>query len=142
MKTLEYPFHYWHDDGVVYVRALPPLDNVLTFGADEGKAEEAAREAVTGVLGALLDRGEPVPPPPEKFHCDGVWWIGPNPRVAWPVLLRMERERAGLTQSQLAQRLGVTFQAVQKWERSGANPTLATADRILRALGRRLALTE
>ena len=142
MRSLEYPFHYWHDDGVVYVQALAPLDNVLTFGSDEAAAFEAARDALTGVLGSLLDHGDSVPPPPDNAAGERLWWIRPEPRVAWPVLLRKERERAGLTQSQLADRLGVTFQAVQKWERSGANPTLSTADRILRALGRHLILTE
>jgi transcriptional regulator with XRE-family HTH domain len=48
------------------------------------------------------------------------------------------REAAGLTQVQLANRLGVTYQAVQKWERSGANPTVATIQRVLRALDQRV----
>jgi transcriptional regulator with XRE-family HTH domain len=43
-----------------------------------------------------------------------------------------------MTQAQLAQRLGWTQPAVARLERPGANPTVATLDRALRAAGRRL----
>lgn len=139
---LQYPFRTWTQDGVVYAQSLPPLDNVLTFGEDDESARAAAREALTGVLGAMLDRGDSIPQPLDGAGVSDVLWIEPDPHVAWPVLLRLERERAGITQAELAKRLDVTFQAVQKWERSGANPTLATVDRVMRALGRRLILVD
>jgi len=142
MASLEYPFLHWTDDnGNIFTQALPPLDNIVTYGTSVMEAKEAARQALTGVLGAMLDQARTMAPPPHDDVPDGAWWIAPDPRVGWPVLLRLERERAGLTQGQLAERLGVTYQAVQKWERAGANPTLSTADRILRALGRHLILT-
>jgi transcriptional regulator with XRE-family HTH domain len=53
-------------------------------------------------------------------------------------LLRAARLDAGLTQAQLAERLGLTQPAVAKLERPDANPTVATLDRALRATGRRL----
>jgi transcriptional regulator with XRE-family HTH domain len=55
-------------------------------------------------------------------------------------LVRRARTEAGLTQQQLASRLGVTQAALARLERSGANPTIATLDRVLRATGRRLDL--
>jgi transcriptional regulator with XRE-family HTH domain len=55
-------------------------------------------------------------------------------------LLRRARTEAGLTQQQLATRLGVTQAALARLERAGANPTIATLDRALRATGRRLDL--
>jgi transcriptional regulator with XRE-family HTH domain len=55
-------------------------------------------------------------------------------------LLRAARLDAGLTQAQLAKRLGLTQPAVAKLERPDANPTVATLDRALRATGRRLAV--
>jgi transcriptional regulator with XRE-family HTH domain len=55
-------------------------------------------------------------------------------------LLRTARLEAGLTQAQLAARLGLTQPAVAKLERPGANPTVATLDRALRATGHRLGL--
>ena len=139
---LQYPFRTWTEDGVVYAQALPPLDNVLTYGEDDESARAAARAALTGVLGAMLDHGDSIPQPPDGAGVSDVLWVEPDPHVAWPVLLRLERERAGITQAELAKRLDVTFQAVQKWERSGANPTLATVDRVMCALGRRLILVD
>ncbi|MFL5839351.1 MAG: helix-turn-helix domain-containing protein [Thermoleophilaceae bacterium] len=56
------------------------------------------------------------------------------------ILIRRARHDAGLTQEQLAGRLGVSQAALARLERSGANPTIATLDRVLRAAGRRLDL--
>src|SRR3954470_15303585 len=56
------------------------------------------------------------------------------------VLIRSARRDAGLTQLQLAGRLGVTQAALARLERVGANPTVATLERVLRAAGRTLEL--
>ena len=56
------------------------------------------------------------------------------------LLIRDARRAAGLTQAQLADRLGVSQSAVAKLEREGANPTVNTLDRVLRATGHRLQL--
>jgi transcriptional regulator with XRE-family HTH domain len=57
------------------------------------------------------------------------------------LLLRRARMEAGLTQAQLAARLGSTQPELARLERAGSNPTIATVDRVLRAAGRRLQLT-
>lgn len=56
------------------------------------------------------------------------------------LLIRDARRAAGLTQAELAERLGVSQSAVAKLEREGANPTVGTLDRVLRATGHRLQL--
>lgn len=56
-------------------------------------------------------------------------------------MLKDARNRAGLTQTELGRRLGITQAAVAKLERPGANPTVATLEDALRATGRRLVLT-
>jgi transcriptional regulator with XRE-family HTH domain len=56
-------------------------------------------------------------------------------------LIRAARAEAGLTQAQLARRLGTSQPAIVKLERPGANPTVRTLDRVLRATGHRLELT-
>ena len=56
-------------------------------------------------------------------------------------LVREARRTANLTQTELARRLGTTQPAVVKLERPGANPTIRTLDRALRATGHRLELT-
>jgi transcriptional regulator with XRE-family HTH domain len=55
-------------------------------------------------------------------------------------LIRAARAEAKLTQAQLARRLGTSQPAIVKLERPGANPTVRTLDRMLRATGHRLEL--
>ena len=51
-------------------------------------------------------------------------------------MLRTIRERSGLTQAQLAERVGVTVRAVRKWETSGIrHASLGNAERAAAALG-------
>ena len=57
-----------------------------------------------------------------------------------PDLLRTARRAAGVTQAELARRLGTTQGAVARLERRGANPTVATLERALQAVGHRLEL--
>lgn len=53
-------------------------------------------------------------------------------------LLRTARLDAGLTQAQLAERLGVTQPTIAALERPGANPRIRTLERALAATGHRL----
>ena len=53
-------------------------------------------------------------------------------------LLADARRRAGLTQAELAGRLGISQSAVAKLEREEANPTVRTLERALRATGHRI----
>ena len=55
-------------------------------------------------------------------------------------MLKDARREAGLTQAELARRLGVSQAAIAKMERPGSNPTVRTLDDVLRATGRRLTL--
>jgi transcriptional regulator with XRE-family HTH domain len=56
-------------------------------------------------------------------------------------LIRDARASKGLTQAELGRRLGISQAAVAQLERPGANPTVARLDEVLRAAGRRLALS-
>lgn len=56
------------------------------------------------------------------------------------VLVQEARNRAGLTQAELAQRAGVTQSAIARLERGGGNPTFLTLERVLHAAGHRLEL--
>lgn len=135
-----YPVRVWRDEekGVFLVEGLPPLDNVATYGDTLEAALENASEALTGVLSAMLDLGQPIPDPPSSFTGEGVHLVEPSPRVSVPILLRKLREAAGMSQADVAAKLGVSYQAVQKWERPGANPAVGTLERILKVLRRRL----
>ncbi len=53
-------------------------------------------------------------------------------------IVREARRAAGLTQAELARRMGTTQSAVARLEREGANPRLATLREAVRATGRYL----
>ncbi len=55
-------------------------------------------------------------------------------------LIRSARTSAGLTQAELAKRLGTTQTAVARLERQGSNPTVATLRKALGAAHHRLDL--
>jgi transcriptional regulator with XRE-family HTH domain len=52
-----------------------------------------------------------------------------------PQLIRRARKRSGLTQAQLASRLGTTQSAVARWEKGFVSPRLVTFERLLAACG-------
>jgi len=97
---------------------------------------------------------EPAPPPPfprglkRRRPRDYVEWktlrewgeLPPWEEVPPGYLLREARERAGLTQVALGERLGVTQQAVARAERWEANPTVALLRRWAEASGCELVL--
>jgi transcriptional regulator with XRE-family HTH domain len=56
-------------------------------------------------------------------------------------LIRMAREAEGLTQVQLAKRLGITQPSVARLEAAGDNVTLATLQRALNVMNRTLEIT-
>ena len=52
-----------------------------------------------------------------------------------PALLRLHRKAQGLTQEEVAERLGVSQPSYAKYERWGANPRIETVESLGRALG-------
>ena len=56
-------------------------------------------------------------------------------------LLRQARAAAGLTQAEVARRMGTSQPVVARLERPGSNPRFATLERALRATGHRLEAT-
>lgn len=63
-------------------------------------------------------------------------------RLPEPSLRRLIRERAGLTQEELAEALGVTRAALSRWESGRRNPRAANAIAYVDALDRLLTLSE
>lgn len=142
MKIL-YPVRIEKDEesGALFVEGLTPLTNVLTYGNTLEDALENAREVLTGILGSMLDHGDDIPDPgaPKGKEKD-IYWIEPDPKVAIPILVRKVRLEAGMTLEELAGKAGVTYQQIQKWERSGTNPTISSLEKVFRAMGRKLEL--
>lgn len=64
-----------------------------------------------------------------------IFQITPARRANTGELIRAARAEAGLTQRQLAERVGTTQSAVARWESGGDVPRLDKLDQILRACG-------
>jgi len=131
----------WTDDeGNVLVR-FPQHPGVNTFGRDQEEAEEMAREALNVALESDFDRDVKLPAlrKPRAAKGERVVMVPLDADVRMAYVLRDWREDAGLTQQEVAARLGVSYQAYQRMERPGrSNLTVATLDRIARALQREL----
>jgi len=116
--------------------------NVITYGRDLDHASEMAEEALNAVLESEFDYRIPPPrpsgkPKTRKGEKALLVPVAPEIRAAW--MLRSWREEAGLSQSRMARRLGITTQSYARMERPGrANLTLGTLDRVAHALGKRL----
>ncbi|MCL5285398.1 MAG: type II toxin-antitoxin system HicB family antitoxin [Nitrospirae bacterium] len=128
-------------EGEYLVQGLSPLDNVLTWGATLDEALSNAGEALTGILESMLDHGVEIPDPVPGRKEKDVYWIEPDLKVAVPILIRKARLESGLTLEELAGRIGVSYQQVQRWERPGTNPTIASLKKVFRALGKKIELS-
>jgi transcriptional regulator with XRE-family HTH domain len=63
-----------------------------------------------------------------------------DPQLGLAIELRWARQDAGLSQTELASRVGVSQQQIAKLERPGANPSIATLRKVATALGVRVQL--
>jgi DNA-binding XRE family transcriptional regulator/predicted RNase H-like HicB family nuclease len=125
-------------EGRFWTASFIDAPGCVTQGSTEAKAIAAAREALAGWIEAhLVDGRSPARPGKQRR---GSVPIGVEPQLAIAVALRWTRLDAGLTQTQLAARAGVSQQQIAKLERPGANPSLTTLRKIADALGARLEL--
>jgi len=60
--------------------------------------------------------------------------------LALGIRVRTERERRGITQSELAERMGTTQPSVARLEAGGVSPSLGTLHRVAGALGLELVI--
>ena len=133
--TIEYTAMLTLDDGGRYTAEFPDLPGCITFGETIEHALEMARDAREGWLAVHLTESAPVPTPTEAHGAMG-YPIRPRASVAVPVWLRRQRERRGLTQAEIAMRLGVSQPAYAKYERVGAsNLRLSTIEKLQKVFG-------
>ncbi len=134
-----YPAIVTPDDGA-FVVTFPDAPGCVTQVDTLAQLLPMAREALAGWLDATLDADGVVPEPraarwAPKGSRSVLVPVVPT-AIALRILLRRVRAEEGLTQADLARRLGMSAHAVQKLERRGANPTLETLDRVASALNR------
>ena len=104
-----------------------------TCASSKARVLHAAKEALEGWLEAHLVDGQAPPKPAASARRTEA--ISVDPQLAVAVSLRWARQAAGLTQAQLARKVGVSQQQMAKLERPGANPSIATLRKVADALG-------
>ncbi len=117
--------------------------NVTTYGADWDCARVAAQEALAAALEVDFEQGFRLPAAtrPEASKGERVVFVPLEPDVRVAYVLRDLREQEGLTQKQVAERLGIAYQSYQRMERPGrSNLSLATLARVARAMHRELVI--
>jgi len=121
---------------------FPGCPGCQTF-ADPGEDIIArAEEALTGWLEANLVSGQ-APPEPTVVRSRGQSRAVPIPvpaKLAVALMVRWARHRAGLSQSELARRVGLPQPVIARVEDPDHNPTVATLERVAKGLGGRLSL--
>jgi transcriptional regulator with XRE-family HTH domain len=112
---------------------------MLTFAEMNPEAiADASYEALNGWLEAYLVDGQVPPRPLVRTNAPddkSLSTVPVRPGLAAALAIRWARQDAGLTQKELGQRAGISQQQVQKLENPDENPTLATLDKVARALG-------
>jgi predicted RNase H-like HicB family nuclease/DNA-binding XRE family transcriptional regulator len=127
------------EDSCWYVESLPGLySGIMTYGDSLDAAKEMASEALSGLLEVFMGEGRDIELPSLPEGPD--WYaIEPSPSVAFALWLRSRRKAAGLTLTEVADRLGVKYQVYQKLENpETANPTLKTMKRLEKVFGEEL----
>lgn len=138
---MRYPSFITHEGDATLVE-FPDAPGCQTFTRGK-QVRERAREAIEGWLEAQLeDRATPPRPsarvkPPKGAVLD---WVSIDPILGVRLALRWAREDAGLTQSALAKKMGISQQAYAKLESPDANLTMETLERAAKALGMRVEL--
>jgi antitoxin HicB len=124
-------------EGKRWLVDFPDCPGCQTFGDSRNEATQMAADALAGWLASILKHGE-LPPVPKSREGPSTVSVEVPARLAAVIMIRLRRAKLGLTQKQLAQRLGVTQQQVAKLEDPDTNSSLASIEKAMRALGVRL----
>jgi predicted RNase H-like HicB family nuclease/transcriptional regulator with XRE-family HTH domain len=133
---MEYVAKLTTEDGRWLVE-FPDCPGCQTFGDTREAALAMASEALEGWLETHLAYGD-APPHPAPHR--GVP-IRVRPRLDIAIQLRWLRDDLGLTQRELATRVGVSQQQIAKLENPEGNPTIGTLEAIASKAGARFDVT-
>lgn len=121
-----------------YNVVFPDLDGCFTCGDSLDEAKGFAREALTGYLESIDARKLKIPQP-SRLEGKNIYYISPEKEVAFAIWLKLTRQKLGLTQKDVATKLGIRSQTYQRIENpSKTNPTLKTILKLEEVLGEKI----
>ena len=123
-----------YKDGTSYSVEFPDLPGCFSMGGNLKEAKEMAAEALSLYLEEARDSKWELPKAKSR-RSKGYYWIQAHFDVSIAILIRHARLENNLTQFQLAKKVGITVQQLQKLETPGkSNPTVKTLVAISEAL--------
>lgn len=132
---LGYPVDLAPDDNGTLLATCPDLPEVVTFGEDRGDAVLRAADAILTMLAARIDDGEDVPPPSPP---DGRPVACLSTQAAAKVALYRAMRAGGVTEAELARRLGWPGPRIDRLLDLGRASPMNQIDQTFAALGKRL----
>ncbi len=123
-----------------YLVSFPDFPHIHTYGKSLEHALESAKEALNGTLEVDFERGFVLPKPSNlegkrSFHPIRIL---PHIEIAYQI----RNIRNGHSQSEIARKLGISYQAYQKLENPRkCNPTVKTLERISEVFGKVLTIS-
>lgn len=134
--TMQYPAFVTPDDGSLIV-TFPDLPGCITQVDPGQDFDEVTSEALDLWLEDVLGNRQ-VPPTPKRHRAPAGSSVRPvrvSATLAAGVLIRQARAAAGLSQTELAERLGGSQQQVANLELPDGDVKLSTLERAAAALG-------
>jgi antitoxin HicB len=123
-------------EGDMLIVHFPDMPNIQTFGYTEDEALAMAKEALEGCLEVDISHGNDIPPPAYKKGFP----VSVASHIA--LSLKLRELRGSQSQTNIAQKLGLSYQAYQRLENPRkANPTVKTLEKIARVYGRELSIS-
>jgi antitoxin HicB len=120
-------------EGNEYIAQFPDMTNIVTCGFTQDEALAMAKEALDGCLETDISQGNSIPRPTFK---KGYPVTVANHIV---VALQLRELRGNQSQTDIARKLGLSYQAYQRLENPRkSNPTIKTLERIAHVFGREL----
>ncbi|MCL2139623.1 MAG: type II toxin-antitoxin system HicB family antitoxin, partial [Treponema sp.] len=122
--------------GNTYIAQFPDIPNVITCGFTHEEALAMAKDALDGCLEVDIAHGNTIPEPSYKKGYP----VAVASHIA--LSLRLRELRGEQSQTDIARRLGLSYQSYQRLENPRkANPTIKTLERIARIYGRELSVS-
>lgn len=134
---IKYPGFVHNDPDGLWIE-FPDLDGCVTQGDSMEELIAMAEEALSLYLEDFID-SEKQTPAISPLKGENIVYIEPYPEIAIPLMIRELRKQQNLTQTQLAEKIGVKYQTYQQVENiKKFNATVKTLNKIAKALGKRL----
>ena len=121
-----------------YNVSFPDLPGCFSFGETVEEAKVNAEEALSAYLESIDSRKLKIPEPSEQ-KGENVYCIEPDTKIGLAIWLKKQREAKGLSQSDIADQLGIAYQTYQRIEDPAkSNPTLKTILKLEKVFRHRL----